>query len=237
MAGFFLTVDEGQVRGIQRDFYNVRNVLSREIPLAINRVTGMARTSIAKRMAGANPGLTKKEIHSATSTEKARPAKWEGTVLMSGPRVPVSKLDVRLGTKTETTVIASERQSAWLFYNVFKRKYGASAVFSTAYQIAKKSFENITYRVNGRTNSLAGTGAFPIGAGLGLNGIYRRVGDKVKEIRGPSLFQMLDENTAMMRDIIRENDRGFEAELRKLNKRYSLHIPRKSMTEITEVSG
>ncbi len=235
MLHAFLTVDKGQVRGIQRDFYNVHNVLSREVPLAINRVTEMSRLYIAKRMAGANPGLTKKEIHSATTTEKARPSTWEGKVLMSGPRVPVAKLDVRLGTQTETTKIASEKQSAWLFYNVFKRKYGAAAVFSTAYQIARKSFENITYRVNGRTRSLAGTGAFPINAGLRLEGIFKRAGDKVREIKGPSLFQILDGNTVMMRDITRDLTKGFEDQLESmLDGRGVDLIPRVPIERLTD---
>jgi len=226
MLQVFLTTDKRQVRGIQREFYNVPNVLSREVPPAINRVAERTRRYIANRMAGANPGLTKKDIHSATKTEKARPTTWEGKVLMFGPRVPVAKLDARLGKKTETTVIASAKQSAWLFYNVFKRKYGAAAVYSTAYHIARKSYQNITYRVNGRTKSLAGTGAFPIAARFGRKGIFRRIGEKLIEMRGPSLFQILDENTAMMRDIIREANDGFMAELEKINERHSLHIPR-----------
>ncbi len=235
MLGVLLTTDERQVRALQREFNDVPNVLDRVVPPALNRSVEKTRQDIVNRLAAANPGLTRPDIHKATKTKKASPSDWSGQVEMSGHGVPVANLDVRLGGKTEVTSIASEKQSAWLFHNIFKPKYGAAAVYSTAYRIARKVYQNITYRVSGQTKSLAGTGAFPIPKRFGRMGIFERrkgfggMKEKIREIRGPSLFRILDENTVMMRDITREATRGFERELEKLNERHELLIPRQPL--------
>lgn len=229
MPGYYLTTDERQIREIQREFHDVRNVLDKGVPPALNRTVENTRQDIVSRLSGANPGLDKMDIHKATKTKKASPRDWSGHVELSGPGVPVGKLDVRLGRQTEVTDIASAKQSAWLFYNVFKPKYGAAAMYSTAYRITRKVYQNITYRVSGVSKSLAGTGAFPIAKRFGRLGIFKRregFGKRLMEMRGPSLFRMMDENTAMLKAIVDENTRGFERQLEKLNVKHSLTIPR-----------
>lgn len=239
----YLTVDEKQVRKLQRDLREVPNVLDKEVPEALNKTIEKTENDIVDRMAAANPGIKKQYIRRASRTTKASPSNWSAEVGLSGPGVPVADLDVRLGRKTEVTEIASKKQSLWLYYNVFKPKYGATAIFSTAYRIARKVHQNITYRVSGQTRSLAGTGAFPIDMRFGRTGIFKRrkgfggIREKLREMRGPSLFEMLDENTAMLKGITDDNVKGFERELEKLNRRHSMFIPRQSMTEVTEVSG
>ncbi len=229
---FMLTTDERQVRDLQRELRGVRDVLEREVPPALNRTVENTRQDIVDRMDADLPGVKKTDIRKATKTTKASPTNWSGQVELSGPGVPVAKLDVRLGRKTEVTETASEKQSAWLFYNIFKLKYGAAAVYSTAYRIKRMVHKNITYRVSGQIKSLAGMGAFPMPKRFGRLGIFKRregfggIRKKLIEMRGPSLFRILDENTVMMRDITRENTKGFERELEKLNERHSLTIPR-----------
>ncbi len=219
MPGFFLTVDERQVRDLQREFRDVQNVLDREVPPAVNRAVENTRQDVVSRMDADLPGVRKMDIHNATKTTKATPANWSGQVEMSGPGVPVGNLDVRLGQPTEVTEIASEKQSAWLFHNVFKPKYGAAAMYSTAYRIKRMVYNNITYRVSGQVKSLAGMGAFPMPAKFGRTGIFKRrkgfggIREKLTEMRGPSLFDIFDQNTAMMRDIVEENTRRFERDL------------------------
>ncbi len=117
---FMLTTDERQVRDLQRELRGVRDVLEREVPPALNRTVENTRQDIVDRMDADLPGVRKSDIHSATKTTKASPSDWSGQVELSGPRVPVADLDVRLGTQTELEEIASPRQSAWLFYNIYK---------------------------------------------------------------------------------------------------------------------
>ncbi len=228
MLQVFLTTDERQIREIQREFRNVPQVLDREVPEALNRTVEKTQQDIVGRLAADIPGLKKMDIRNATRTKKASARNWSGHVELFGPGVPVGKLDVRLGVKTEVTKIASAKQSAWLFYNVFKPKYGAAAMYSTAYRITRKVYKNITYRVSGRTKSLAGTGAFPMSARFGRKGIFKRrdLFGGIREMRGPSLFQILDNNKAMLKSIIQENTKGFERELEKLSERHLVYLPR-----------
>ncbi len=235
MVGFMLTTDERQVRDLQRELRGVREVLEREVPPALNRTVAKTRQDIVDRMDADLPGVKKTDIHKATKTTKASPTNWSGQVELSGPGVPVADLDVRLGRQTEVVEIASEKKSAWLFLNVFIPKYGAAAMYSTAYRITRMVHKNITYRVSGQIKSLAGTGAFPMPIKFGRLGIFKRregfggIGKKLTEMRGPSLFRIMDENKVMLRRITRENTRGFERELEKLSERHALHIPRQPL--------
>lgn len=236
-----LIANSSVIREIQNNLDEYPDVLNREVPRAINRTVKTTRMDIATRLSADISGVTKDDVIRATKTRDARSANWSGHVELSNRRVPVGKLNMRLGQQSERLDIATPKQSSWLFYNVFRRKYGDSAVYSRAYHIVRKVYENITYRVGGRTRSLAGTGAFPVRTGIGKTGIFKRMGalgnitDKLIEMRGPSLFQILDENKAMLKKITEENTRGFERELEKINVRHPLFIQRQPLGLIPRI--
>lgn len=233
-----LMVNRGRVRQLQRELDDFPEVLDREVPRAINRTVENTRADISTRLSADISGITKDDVVKATKTKDARSRNWSGHVELSRRRVPVGKLNMRLGTKSDVFDIATPKQSAWLFYNVFRKQYGDSAIYSRAYQIVRKVHQNITYRVSGRTRSLAGTGAFPISTGMGKMRIFKRIGalgnirEKLVEMRGPSLFQILDENKAMLKKITEDNTRGFERELEKINIRHPLFISRQPLSLI-----
>lgn len=214
-----LMVNRSRVRQIQRGLDNFPDVLGREVPRAINRTAETTRRDIATRLSADISGISKDDVLRATKTKDARSKDWSGHVELSRHRVPVGKLNMRLGTKSDVFDIATPRQSAWLFYNVFRKKYGDSAIYSRAYRIVRKVYQNIKYRVGGRTRSLAGTGAFPIRTGIGKMGIFKRIGalgnisERLVEMRGPSLFQMLDQQKSVLKKITDDNTRGLERQL------------------------
>ncbi len=214
-----LTANINRMREIRRDLDDFPEVLDREVPRAINRTVDKTRADISTQLSAGISGITKDDVIRATKTKDARSRNWSGHVELSTRRVPIGKLNMRLGTTSDVFDIATPKQSAWLFYNVFRKQYGDSTVFSRAYQIVRKVYQNITYRVGGRTRSLAGTGAFPIKTGAGKMGIFKRIGSignvrgRVVEMRGPSLFHILDEQRAVLKKITDDNTRGFERQL------------------------
>ncbi len=214
-----LMVNSRVIREIQSDLDSFPDVLDREVPRAINRTVKKTRMDIASRLSADISGVTKGDVIKATKTKDARRTNWSGHVELSNRRVPVGKLNMRLGTKSDVFDIATPKQSAWLFYNVFQKQYGDSAIYSRAYQIVRKVYQNITYRVGGRTRSLAGTGAFPVSTGTGITRIFKRIGalgnisEKLIEMRGPSLFQIMDQQRSVLKKITDENTRGLEREL------------------------
>ena len=236
-----LTANNSRIRELQRQLDEYPDVLDREVPRAINRTTENTRKDVATRLSADISGITKDDVIRATKTKDARSRNWSGHVELSTRCVPVGKLNMRLGTTSDVFDIATPKQSAWLFYNVFRKQYGDNAIYSRAYQIVRKVHQNITYRVSGRTRSLAGTGAFPISIGAGKTRIFKRIGalrnikERLVEMRGPSLFQILDENTAMLRKITEENTRGFERELEKISIRHPLFISRQPLRLISRV--
>ena len=212
-----VTIDQRRIREIQRIFRQFPKEVGRVMQHSINRTAEKARKAIVDRLAAVNPGLKKKDIRKSTKIKKASRSNWSARVDVSGPGIPLIKMGARLGRKTKVVEIASAKQSAWLFHNVFKLKYGAAAVYSTAYRITRKVRQNITYKEGGVTKSLAGTGAFVATMKSGHKGIFKRReglgGRKITEMRGKSVGEMLQTSGLLLRRIEEDAAKGLETEI------------------------
>lgn len=220
-----VTIDQRRIREIQRVFRQFPNEVGRLMKDSINRTATKARKLIVDRLAAVNPGLKKKNIRKAVKLgTRATRTRWSAHVNVKGPGIPLIDMGARLGRKTKVVEIASAKQSTWLFYNVFKKKYGDSAVYSNAYRIVRKVHQNITYRERGVTKSLAGTGAFVATMPSGHKGIFKRRegfgGKAITEMRGPSVGAMLERSGLLLRRIEEDAAKGLEVEIDKRVKSY-----------------
>lgn len=225
MTRITVDIDQRRMREIRRIFSQFPNEVGRLMKDAINRTATKARKLIVDRLAAVNPGLKKKNIRKAVKIgQKATRTKWTALVNVRGPGIPLINLGARVGRKTKTTEIATEKQSAWLFYNVFQKKYGDMAVFSKAYRIVRKVSQNITYKLGGRTKSLAGSGAFIATMPSGHKGIFkRREGFRNKaivEMKGPSVAQMLERSGLLIKRIEEDAQKSLGIEVDKRVKSY-----------------
>ena len=225
MLSMTVEIDQRRIREIQRIFRQFPNEVGRLMRDSINRTATKARKNVVDRLAATNPGLKKKNIRKATKIKpKASLKRWSASVNVKGPGIPLIDMGAKLGRKTKVTEIATAKQSAWLFYNVFKPKYGSAAVYSTAYRLVKKVRQNITYKEGGVTKSLAGTGAFVATMKTGHKGIFKRRdgfgGQAIREMRGPSVGEMLNQSRIVMSRIEQDAAKGLEVEIDKRVKSY-----------------
>ena len=218
-------IDQRRIREIRRIFSRFPNEVGRLMKDAINRTATKARKMIVDRLAAVNPGLKKKNIRKAVKLGlRATRTRWSASVNVRGPGIPLINMGARVGRKTKTVEIATAKQSAWLFYNVFQKKYGDSAIYSTAYRLVRKVHQDITYKSRGVTKSLAGTGAFVATMPSGQKGIFKRRegfrGKAITEMKGPSVAQMLEQSGLLLKRIESDAVKGLEIEIDKRVKSY-----------------
>lgn len=232
MTRITVDIDQRRMREIRRIFSQFPKEVGRLMKDSINRTATKARKLIVDRLAAVNPGLKKKNIRKAVKLGiRATQTRWTARVNVRGPGIPLINLGARVGRKTKTVEIATEKQSAWLFYNVFKKKYGDSAVFSKAYRLVRKVAQNITYKLGGQTKSLAGTGAFIATMPSGHKGIFKRRegfgGKAITEMKGPSVAQMLERSGLLIKRIEEDAQKSLGIEVDKRVKSYLARAIRK----------
>lgn len=202
-SGVDITVDERQLKRMRSQFKNWPQATGRIMRESINRSATKTRKRIIDRIHQLNPSIKKKDIRKSTrfkGKDRATNKRWSATVWISGAGIPLIKF-AKKGRKSKVVKQAGVKQSIWLFYNVFRPKYGAAAIFSTSYRIVRKAYQKITTRVNGESKSLQGTGAFIATMKSGHTGIYKRVAGSraIREMKGPSLSTMLDQGIILKR--------------------------------------
>lgn len=225
MTRITVDIDERRIREIRRIFSQFPNEVGRLMKDSINRTATKARKLIVDRLAVLSPGLKKKDIRKAVKIgQRATRTKWTARVNVRGPGIPLINMGARVGRKTKVVEIATAKQSAWLFYNVFRKKYGDNAVYSKAYRLVRKVNQNITYKLRGETKSLAGTGAFVATMPSGHRGIFKRRegfrGKAIVEMKGPSVAQMLETSGLLLKRIETDAAKGLEEEVDKRVKSY-----------------
>ena len=224
MTQITVTIDQKRIREIQRIFRDYPKQVPRLMRDSINRTAEKARKAIVDRLAAVNPGLIKKNIRKNTTISRATTSALQANVKVGGRKVPLINMGAKTGRRTKFVEIASVKRSVWLFYNVFKPKYGDMAIFSYHYKMKRQVHQNITYQDGRKTKSLAGTGAFVATMKSGHRGIFKRregFGNKaIVEMTGPTIGQMLERSGLLLTRIEARAVKGLELEIDKRVKSY-----------------
>ncbi len=223
-----VTIDPKQVARISRMFRDWPGAVPRIFKESINRTAAKAKTNTVRRIVQLTKGLKRKDVNKQVRLYRATLKNWSALIRVKDRGIPISKLGMKAGRAKKTIFEASARQSAWLFYNVFKPKYGAAAVFSRNYRIRRKTHQNITYQVMGQTKQ-APPGAFVqtvknpwAGEGAGAHkGVFvQRAGGGIRELFGPGIGEMLGRQMGEVNKIKAEAGKGLTANVDSRVKRY-----------------
>ncbi len=216
MTRLNVTIDQRRIREIQRMFRGFPGEAQKVLQHSINRVAQKTRKLVVDRVAWKNPGMKKKDIRKSVRLgRRATRSRLSATVLVRGPGIPAIKMGAQIGRKTKWIEELDARQSAWLFFNVFKARYGASAVFSTNYKVTRKVHKNISYVDDGKRIRVHG--GFVATMPSGHKGIFKRRegfgGRAIREVRGPSIAEMLLRTGTTLLKIETEAGKGLEREI------------------------
>lgn len=208
--------DEKKLRRIAKQFSRWPKAMPKIMKESINSTASKARTRVKKRIGELLKGVRKKDIHRRIDLRKATLTRWAATITFTSKGFPLSKLGVRKGRTTKTIEPTdSPRQAAWLYYNVFKPKYGEAAIFSYHYNRIYKKYIGITYSIMGRRKKLTVPGAFWLEIeSTGHKGIFiKKDNGDIQEVYGPSLGMMMAQNKSELERMTTETMAGLNKDI------------------------
>lgn len=115
-------------------------VLSR----GINRTLLSTRAETVRQIRPIMP-VTQREMRSRIRIYNSTRAHLRGKLWVGGKDMPLSRFGAKQTTRTHL-VATTPAQALWLYYNVFKKKYGPGAKFSWHYKI-KRRLPIVTYNL------------------------------------------------------------------------------------------
>ena len=200
-----IRVNESQLAKIQKLLKNVPKGMPKAMTRGINKTALWARTRIARKVKEKS-SLKISDIRSGIRLQKATFSKWSATLNIDDERIPLIKFKAKQ-SKKKHTFLAGAKQSAWLYYNIFKPKYGPAAAFSMSYRVTRM-FPVVTYEMFNQKKEI--TDAFIGTMPSGHRGIFRRraFGEggeggrhPVYELQGPSVGKLFEGSAGIARRV------------------------------------
>jgi len=178
--------DKAKLDRVAKKLKGFKGALPKVMSRGINRTAKTARTKIARRLVTISK-LKYGNILKSISLRKATYQVWRAVLDIFGRRIPLIRFKARQ-SKRKHTVLVTGKQATLLFYKVFKKKYGDSAVFSKQYRI-RRPFPLVTYMMGGKKKQIT-DGAFITTMKTGHKGVFKSRSDvkgAVTELYGPSV--------------------------------------------------
>ena len=209
-----VTINKRQLNRALAPLKRFPKVITKVMKESINRTAAKTKTRIEKALTNLT-GLKKKDVKRNVRVRKATNAKLSATVSTFGSGIPLIKF-TKKGRLSNVIVQTTLEQSLWLFFNVFKVKYGPDAVFSKSYRIKQKQHKNITVNTGGGSRQIrTDEDAFVATMPSGHVGIFERDGDSIKEKRGPSPGELLEKGGILVRRIQDDAAKGLASDIEK----------------------
>lgn len=144
MALVTVKIDHNQIEKVREYLRSVPHKLPVVLTRGINRTLTTVRAETVRRLKKAIK-LDADMIRKRIRIYKATRTFLRGKVWIGGKDSPLGRFDARQSTRTRL-VTADTKQSAWLYYNVFRKKYGEKARFSFHYKIRRR-VPKVTYNL------------------------------------------------------------------------------------------
>lgn len=200
-----IKIDERQLAKIQKLLKNVPKGMPKAMSRGINKTALWARTRIARKIKEKS-SLKVGDIRNAIKLRKATLKTWSAILDIDDERIPLIKFKAKQ-SKKKHTFLAGAKQSAWLYYNIFKPKYGPAAAFSMSYRVTRM-FPVVTYEMFNQKKEI--TDAFIGTMPSGHRGIFRRraFGEggeggrhPLYELQGPSVGKLFEGSAGIARRV------------------------------------
>lgn len=205
-----IKVDEAQLAKIQKLLRGVPKGMPKAMSRGINKTALWARTRIARKIKEKS-ALKVGDIRKAIKIRKATLQRWSAVLNIEDEKIPLIKFKAKQ-SKRKHTFVTNEKQSAWLYYNIFKPKYGPAAAFSLSYRVTRM-FPVVTYEMFNQKKEI--TDAFIGTMPSGHKGIFRRSsyaaeqGESygqggrypIYELQGPSVGKLFEGSAGIARRV------------------------------------
>ena len=186
--------DKAKLRSIQNMLKGIPGAMPKVMTRGINKTVGAAVAEI-KRVIADDVNVQKKDISKAIKVHKATYGRWVADIDVYSKRIPLFKFRGKTGAKKTVMISTTPKQSAWLYFNVFRDKYGEAAIFSRSYTIKQKRYIGASYEIDkGKRETMRGD-EFMATMKSGHKGIFSRKhpgSNRITESAGPSIGGFLE---------------------------------------------
>ena len=195
------------------------NVIKKVMKESINRTAAKTKTRIEKALTNLT-GLKKKDIKKNVNVRKATKTNLSATVSTFGSGIPLIKF-TKKGRLANVIIQTTQKQSMYLFFNVFQPMFGPDAVFAETYRIKQKRYKTITVNTGGGSEQIqTDEDNFVATMPSGHVGVFERDGDKIHEKRGPSPGQLLAEGGILVQRIQNDASKDLISDISKRVQRF-----------------
>lgn len=216
-----ITIDDAKIRQLEWAFRSWPKAITRILKESINQTANQCRTRFVRTVREIVE-LKAWTIRRSITVKGATNETLSATVSLSG-RLHAGEESIARGTIEERIITASPAQSTWLYFNVFKKKYGDAAIFSWAYHVRRKIESGVGWILAG-TRWWAPTDAF-VAQGRGRLCVFRvrssmqsgfkTGGQNLELLHGPAIGQVIESATGLMNTIKAETFAGLEKNIDK----------------------
>ena len=198
MADVDIKFDEAKLRMVRNMLEGIPRAMPKVMSRALNKTGTSTRAEIVRRIAEKSK-LKQKDIKKSIKTTRATYTRWRYDINIRGRGIPL--INFRARERKKTVIIKTTlKQAAFLFYKVFRPRFGMEAVFSKQYTIKRKL---------GFVTADTGLGrkqypnAFIATMKSGHKGVFVNTGSgrTIAELYGPSAGQLFEGTGAIAADV------------------------------------
>ena len=187
-----IILDQKSIKAYRKALARWPGDIDKALKESINRAASKARTQIVQTLHGLY-GLKKKDIRKNIRLQKATNKFLQAQIDAFDRKIPLFKLGGKKGRAKKVSFVTDGNQAAWLFANIFTKKYDDQAIPLPRYTIKRKVFNQGTYKESGQVKTIPDK-AFFATMKSGHKGFFERVAGtnrQIRELRGPSVGEQL----------------------------------------------
>ena len=198
MADVEIKFDKAKLKAIERMFADMPKAMPMIMSRAVNKTGTSTRTEIVRKIA-ARSKLKQKDVKKGIRTTRATYKNWRYIINIMGRGIPLIYFKTRQRKKT-VKIKTTLRQAVFLFYKIFRPKFGLEAVFSRQYTI-KRKLGFVTADTGRGPKQIPG--AFIATMKSGHRGVFARTGKgrTIRQLYGPSAGQLFEGAGGIAEDV------------------------------------
>ena len=136
MADVAIKFDEAKLRMVRDILADIPRAMPKVMSRALNK-TGTSSKAEIVRLIAKRSKLKQKDVKKSIRVKKATYNRWRYDINIWGRGIPLIRFRAR-ERKKKVTIKTTLRQAMFLFYKVFRPRFGLQAVFKKQYTIRRK---------------------------------------------------------------------------------------------------
>ena len=189
MADVEIKFDEAKLKMIQQMLADFPKEMPKVMSRALNKTGTSVKTEIVRKLA-ASSKMKQKDVKKGISTKKATYKRWQYDINIMGKKIPLIYFRAKERKRT-VTIKTTLKQSVFLFYKVFKPRFGLEAIFKKQYTIKRKLGFVTADTGRGRKSYPK---AFIATMKSGHKGVFKSTGrgSAIRQLYGPSAGELFE---------------------------------------------